>query len=351
MKKLAVLAASLLVALLAAEGVARALHDPSEQELQFLERLRAFAGGEQHPLYAPHPYTLYAKRSEGGSVFYGPPPEPHASRGPDGALRIACLGGSTTEGGPQSYPYQLRELLRERLGTDVEVMNWGVSGWTSAESLVNWFLRVQDYAPDVVVIHHAVNDVRPRMVPGFRSDYAHYRSPWKADELTGLERFLLRHSVLYASRLEDRSRFTLGARVTPTDADGRIPAVLDELAAPADTFRRNLRALCRGVASAGARAVLLTMPYNRDPAWQATDPKIPLKCEGLREHNAVLRELAREEGALLVDCERWFEEHPGQVGGHFKDTVHLSGAGNRLKATQLADALVAAGWTAPGGGR
>ena len=46
-------------------------------------------------------------------------------------------------------------------------MNVGITGWTTAETLVNYFLVVQDLSPDIVLIHEAVNDAEPRVGPAF----------------------------------------------------------------------------------------------------------------------------------------------------------------------------------------
>jgi hypothetical protein len=77
-----------------------------------------------------------------------------------GVPRVACLGGSTTEGGnPQgrggSYPPLLEVALEERTGRDFEVLNAGISSWTTNEMLVAWFLTIQDFQPDLVVLHEA----------------------------------------------------------------------------------------------------------------------------------------------------------------------------------------------------
>ena len=51
--------------------------------------------------------------------------------------------------------------------------------------------RVAAQEPDVVLIHHAANDVLPRLWPGFEEDYAHFhaqgnrqKAAFVADELT-----------------------------------------------------------------------------------------------------------------------------------------------------------------------
>ncbi|HBY60630.1 MAG TPA: hypothetical protein DEH78_12465 [Solibacterales bacterium] len=85
---------------------------------------------------------------------------------PDGVYRIFVLGGSTTFGYPQglpatedTYPFQLEAELRKRLRTEkIEVVNAGVTGYTTRTSLINFITRIRWMDPDMVVIYHAAND-------------------------------------------------------------------------------------------------------------------------------------------------------------------------------------------------
>jgi hypothetical protein len=141
-----------------------------------------------------------------------------------GVLRIACLGGSTTAGGNRrgdrgAYPHFLRAELEQRIGLEVEVMNCGISGWTTAEMVCAWFLLLQDFKPDLVILHEVVNDVDPRTYPGFRADYAHWRSTWSITPHPAPLRWLVGQSDLAA--------WWLG-RSPPTLRDATV------LAAPAE---------------------------------------------------------------------------------------------------------------------
>jgi len=73
---------------------------------------------------------------------------------------VVCLGDSLTEGyglaPEQSFPRVLERRLRER-GLEVEVVNAGISGSTSASAVarLRWQLRAE---PDVVVLALGAND-------------------------------------------------------------------------------------------------------------------------------------------------------------------------------------------------
>ncbi len=132
----------------------------------------------------PHPYLAYAPTSiqyerEGirirGRFF---PKNKNA-----GVIRVACLGGSTTA---QQFPPYLDKILNRFPGDSLfEVMDFGCNGWTMMESTINYLIRIADFAPDIVLLHHGVNEGPPRLWPGFKPDYSHFRKPWNEPPLSG----------------------------------------------------------------------------------------------------------------------------------------------------------------------
>jgi len=78
-----------------------------------------------------------------------------------GSPRIVCLGDSLTEGyslsPEQAWPALLEQSLRKRSWPDVQVVNAGVSGSTSASAVsrLTWQLRTK---PDVLVLALGAND-------------------------------------------------------------------------------------------------------------------------------------------------------------------------------------------------
>jgi lysophospholipase L1-like esterase len=257
-----------------------------------------------------------------------------------GTLRIACLGSSTTEGGnPEghegSYPRLLRHVLEERTGRAVEVLNFGMAGWTTAETMVNYFLVVQDYSPDVVVIHEAVNDVDPRRWPGFRMDYSHYRKPWSEVHYSLPYRLLVRASDIFAaSQLRNAAAFDLQAVVTRPPQGPLKDTLPPETAA---AFRRNVQTIAEHVRLRGGHAVLATVPY--DPVAAAP----PVFRTGIDDHNRILRELCHQGGFTLADIDARARSRPGGLHPFFLDLVHMTPEGNRFKAEVIAEAMVESG--------
>jgi lysophospholipase L1-like esterase len=88
---------------------------------------------------------------------------------PQGTYRIVAIGGSTTFGvhlpHTKTYPVYLQQDLNERLRTDKsEVINAGLTGSASAESLHRLFPQILPLNPDMVVIYHGYNDIFSRIL-------------------------------------------------------------------------------------------------------------------------------------------------------------------------------------------
>lgn len=151
--------------------------------------------------YQPHPFLGYAliPGGEGGVNALGLRGPPVARAKGEGVYRIVCLGGSTTYGAAveahQTWPARLERLLDEAAppGRDYQVLNAGVPGYTSAESLVNLALRLVELQPDALIVYHAINDARLIQLGDFLPDYSHKRRSWRFPALSPLESALLRH--------------------------------------------------------------------------------------------------------------------------------------------------------------
>jgi len=84
-------------------------------------------------------------------------------------IRIVCLGDSTTEGYrlklAETYPYILETLLNKgRNSNKFEVINAGVAGYSSLQSLRYFKKRIMQYDPDIITLQLGLNDMRPAVV-------------------------------------------------------------------------------------------------------------------------------------------------------------------------------------------
>lgn len=306
---------------------------------------REYATGRQTPALVPHAQLGFVRnpdwsRDVNASGFFGPEwsLEPAA-----GTLRIACLGASTTEPDPNdgiaaSYPWQLRDELAARSVRAVEVLNFGISGWSSLEIRACWEHVARHYRPDLVVLHEAINDAVARSLPGFREDYAHFRKPLELPRPGALERVALDWSDAWLffeleSGLRSLGEATIRRPSGPTTfRDGRFPPGTES------AYRRNFAAIVADARGVGVDVVLATLPW--DPALDAAaDATTAMHRAAMREHNAIARELAANGGAMLCDLERLAAAEPAALDGCFKDVVHLTPTGNARKARWIAELL------------
>ena len=290
--------------------------------------------------YRPHHYLCYVLNEE-----YAPPDSKnrHNSAGfrgeevsrekPDGVYRIACLGGSTTytdyvDDHRGSYPHQLQTVLREEYGHEgVEVINAGVGGYTSWESLLNLQMRVLPFQPDLVIVYHGTNDVQARFVPPdtYVRDNAGYRRHWVALD-PWWDRLLFIRYLGVQWGFSPRNALCSTVKVEEDLLQGP-PERLSQN--PPTYFVENLRhmiALCREY---GAEIMLTSWahsPHKGDYAATA------VYQDGFRESNQAVAALAAQRGVpffdfaavMPLDDELW------------RDGRHVTEEGARRKAELFA---------------
>lgn len=312
----------------------------------------------QQQLYTLHPYLPYALNPGYHSAdglnrvnALGYRGDETTREKPAGVFRIACLGGSTTYTAVDdyrlSYPYLLGQALRERHGhPEVEVVNAGVSGYTTWESLVNFQYRVLDLEPDLIVVYHAVNDAKARLIDpaGYVGDNSGYRRPLSVEYSLWEKSLFLRYLFVQwgwaeSNSLERRAR-RRGFEVEGVDERprrrspgerARVQAALMELTErnPPIYFERNLRSLV-GLAQAHNVKVLLTSwHYITELGGDMAEPHYQ-KMVG--EHNAISRRLAEEMETYYYD---FAAEMPAETR-YFKDSMHVNEEGAPVMAELFA---------------
>jgi len=78
-------------------------------------------------------------------------------------IRLVFIGGSTTKNHRNlenlKYSDELSKILNNHFqDQQITCLNAGVDGFSSAHSLVNLSLRIIEFEPDVIVVHHNAND-------------------------------------------------------------------------------------------------------------------------------------------------------------------------------------------------
>lgn len=91
----------------------------------------------------------------------------HTKAKPPGTLRVAVLGDSYAEGLQVNVEYTFWAIMEQKMqecetfaGRKVEVINFGVSGYGTAQELITLRRRVWDYSPDIILLaFHTGNDI------------------------------------------------------------------------------------------------------------------------------------------------------------------------------------------------
>lgn len=264
---------------------------------------------------------------------------------PEGRIRVAFLGASTTfcaEAGSNeaTWPHLVWESLKRKWpDREFDYVNAAVPGYRVEDSLKNIERRVKNLQPDVVVIYHATNDLSADT----RALAQQQGLVGASDETGGLSRWSLAWFLL-EKNLQVWSRQRAAARkdVAHLAFD---PEVLSR------GFHQRLLELvaaARGV----ARIVVLATFSPKVRRGQSAEEQLRacntslyympyMSVEGIlqgfEEYNRVIRQVARETGAVLVDGE---DAIPG-TDEYFSDSVHFKDAGCQRMSRRVVDTLFA----------
>ena len=315
----------------------------------------------------PHPYLGYALRPGWSSRdgrkeqashnllgFRGQEPEIPK---PKGLYRVLCLGGSSTYGsGPTSdentYPARLEFHLNRMTGAEVEVVNLGVKGWTSTESLINLCLRGVELEPDLVLVYHATNDALAALWPGPNWDQSHYRGIWSepAESALGglLERsrtYLIARAYLtdfLDRRLALNTYTVVGARsdYAEPDLDRDIPR------RGIQTFARNLKQIAAISHSYGSKVIFVRQAFNPEEGLDASPHGGRVRKRAIDLLLAEQNQVAIELSIPIIDAAYTLENRAKKElkengrQGVFTNNVHLTNHGANFLADFIANALI-----------
>jgi lysophospholipase L1-like esterase len=324
-------------------------------------------GVSEEPLYiVPHPYLRWVRapgldlplRSplDGRSYTLRVDDEGFRSR-LEGPLqpgraedRIFFVGGSTTENrvlpDEDTFPYRVEEALLGE-GRSVRVFNTALNGGMIADSFSLIAHRLLALDPDVIVVMHAINDMRAGLSSRF--DPSHYedrRPPRPARPGDVFQRYSRLYQLIIKTRKRlktrtglDGERYLERAQSTPyttgVDPSRGLPY-----------FRRYLGMIASVCADAGVPLVLMTQPSlykpvmepsERDTLWMGwldhgdlnLDP--PTLLRGMQAYNREIRRFASERDLTLIDLDAAV---PKDLE-HFYDDCHFTALGNRVVAETI----------------
>lgn len=307
----------------------------TDKQLVELGKLRAWTFPE-YQYYTAHPFTQYR-----GNQKY-PEPDYLNAQGfvgndfvmqkTSGTYRILAIGGSTTERG---YPAKLEAYLNQK-SKNYEVYNMGVSGWTTAHSLNNFMLNGLAYKPDLIIIHHAWNDVLVRNVSpvDFQQDYSHvYKS---FEKPTVFDRYLIRSSLLYRYlkwRWAGSPSWTaLDLAILSNEVKYQANKNFDDLS-ELIPFERNIRSMIQVAQSNNIQVVLTSQPCASDSTKALFE-----SAKHIDQCNRILRKLSTQFAEVIfLDLANETEFKENDL---FLDLGHMTEEGKQLKAKKIGSAIL-----------
>jgi hypothetical protein len=314
--------------------------DDKQQELGMLvnKTHEEFIKYKGHPFlaYTGNPATEYVENNEvkkttqfNNMGFVG---EDFKYEKAKDVIRIACIGGSTTERGyPAITEYELNKFFHASL--NFEVMNFGVSGWTSANSLTNFILNVREFNPDYVLIHHGWNEDKIRNTPEnlFRTDYSHALTYFHEPEI--IDKVPIRISVLYRI-LKNKYSHTpdwmflgdatiLKNRPKTEQSCGNIKEL--------NPFIRNIETIIKLCLQSKTKVILSTQPFSL-----TINDRSSISIE---QANNAIRKLCSKykEDVIFLDLDSAVTGHMNDI---FTDLAHMNITGNYFKGAEFARVLI-----------
>lgn len=309
-----------------------------------------FAANKGEMFYTLHPYLFRVPKP--GFEYQGVRINQQGFRGPELAspkprdtFRVLALGGSAVwnpyvSNNDQTWAVKLQANLNRAMqaqgnGLTFEVINGGVPGYTSAESLMNLVWRGLPLEPDAVLVYQGYNDFKPNRWPGFRPDYSHWRAK-DHSQFRHLSRQV--RVVWYAHTLLAGFSYSKLEKQDTVEQPGL------------DAFAANLGRIVTLARAEGAQPLLATYAMSVTPARVAQDPA------RFRRVQRALVTLSVPEG--LLDAHRRYNEAVTTVGReldvpviavegripkdneHFVDHCHFTDHGTTVVADLLARDLL-----------
>ena len=231
-----------------------------------------------------------------------------------GTYRIICLGDSVTFGwsvaDEETYPAQLEKILQEKYpDRDIEVLNLGVTGYTSFQGKKLFLTFAEKLKPDLVIFGFGQND----RLPALKSDQELFET--KAWRKNKLDLFLshsqvykiLKAGVIYLQRRQE------GLSLDPKTYLPRLKRKVSQ-----EEYQDNFKRIKEECDQLGCKLILL----NVDFPSLAIDPANSALKSLEQKHNAhllknwqewdslkLIQKISTESGAKLLDLRSVFASY------------------------------------------
>ena len=267
---------------------------------------------------------------------------------PSSTVRILVYGGSTVldlaASGDSDWPHQIRKVLRERGIENVEVINAGVSGYTTFDCLGRLYSEGHRLSPDYVVLYDTWNDLKYFR---FKEPILRIFKPYRPDPRLvyhgWADRLMCHVSQLYV-RLRNRflsKRYRMGVEgVIP---EGPIPAQIQ--GAALDQYRLNLELFVDCARNIGAVPLLMTEARLITPDLpDSARKRIPYEytlfdhetlLKAYEQADRIIKEVGREKKVDVIDAAAVISGNEQLLYDH----VHTTAQGSRRLAELAAESV------------
>lgn len=285
-------------------------------------------------------------------------------------FRVFVFGGSTVYCGTVPYEQTHCRVLEKRLRAAypqyrIEVQNLGAEWHTSQHDTIKLLFLAQDFAPDIAITFHAINDLVRSLSPdmfaegAYWPDYRHYyggaanlathgaKTPLLIRAASGHWCSDLRFDTMRLNGPDGRGIKGMRVLFYPKAQEIEIH---QWKSLPA--FRRNLADFVQIARTKDIQVLLATQPslYHDDLTpderrllgfplshyFNGQRPSLHSMVAGMRQFNDATRRIARENRVELVDL----DERMPKTTAYLYDDVHYTAAGNALIGNAFADAII-----------
>lgn len=306
------------------------------------------------PIMSRHHYLGYALTPNYVSFdglthhnAYGFRGKPFNIKKAKGTFRIITLGGSTTyttkvKNDEKTYPFLLESILHNSYNhRNVEVINAGVPGYESFQTLINLQFKVLELEPDLIIYYHGVNDVGARLVfpETYRSDNSHIKRPWEERDIPlFLKSILLRFIMTRITGISFEpaiSQFFWKDTSLEGIMSEEYNSILGDT--PINTlkknkpiyFKRNLESVIAISRHHGIKVLIPTWAYSAKMGDFMSARHYQF---GIKEQNDLIRNLEIESGVWVYDFTR---DMPDELS-YWMDGRHVNEKGAQKKAKLIA---------------
>ena len=239
----------------------------------------------------------------------------------EGFFRILCLGDSNTFGLNMDITKVYHALLEDRLNNDLrnqtvrfEVINAGVTGYTSLQGLNFYKYRGREYYPDLVIFYFGICDPIKRF---YLSD-----KDIMSDNIPLCVKLFINNVLLKF----DSYRLFRKAIMSMRGEKLNLKSVLKHRVSP-DQFKENIIYMNRICKLNNSKLLIISAPLCKEIKHE--------RSEDIIKYRKIMEEVAFEQEIPVIEVNELTEKSELPNGNLFEDEVHPNAIGHKLLMDHL----------------